>query len=96
MKKIIGLILIISASSLFAAEEAAKPKAFPATITTCLVSGEKLDDMGKPYVFVHEGQEVKLCCKKCLKGFNKELEKYLKKINESAAAEAAEKKKEKS
>ena len=86
-------MLIVSASSLVAAEDSAKPKVFPKTITTCLVSGEKLDDMGKPYVFVHEGQEVKLCCKKCLKTFDKEPAKYLKKITESAAAEAATKKK---
>jgi YHS domain-containing protein len=87
MKKIISLLVIISASSLFAAEEAAKPKPFPTSITTCMVSDEKLGEMGKPYVFVHEGQEVKLCCKKCMKSFNEDPQKYIKKINEAAAAE---------
>ena len=43
--------------------------------------GDKLDgDMGKPYVFVYKNQEVKLCCKGCLKDFNKDPDKYLAKI----------------
>lgn len=45
----------------------------------CPVSGEKLGSMGKPYVFTHEGKEVKLCCKSCLKDFKKDPAKYLKK-----------------
>jgi hypothetical protein len=39
--------------------------------------------MGKPYLFVHEGQEIKLCCKSCLKDFNKEPAKYLKALAEA-------------
>jgi hypothetical protein len=64
----------------------AAPKPFPASLKKCVVSDEKLGgEMGKPYVFVHDGQEVKLCCKSCLKDFNKEPEKYLKKISAAAA-----------
>ena len=37
----------------------------------------------KPHEFVHEGQTIKLCCKSCLKDFNKEPAKYLKKIEEA-------------
>jgi hypothetical protein len=56
----------------------------PYPLKTCIVSGEKLDgDMGKPYVFVEQGQEVKLCCKSCLKDFKKEPARYLKKIAEA-------------
>jgi len=69
-----------------AAEPAAKAKPFPESIKTCLVSGEKLGEMGEPYVFVYEGQEVKLCCKDCLKKFDKEPAKYLAKINAAATA----------
>ena len=50
-------------------------------LQTCVVSGEKLDSMGKPYVFTHEGKEVQLCCKGCLKDFKKESAKYTKKID---------------
>lgn len=61
--------------------KATDAKAKPYPLKTCIVSGEKLDgDMGKPYVFVHEGQEIKLCCKGCLKDFNKEPANYIKKL----------------
>jgi hypothetical protein len=59
----------------------AKSKAYP--LKTCLVSGEKLDSMGEPYVFKHEGREVKLCCKSCLKDFNKEAAKFIKKLDDA-------------
>ena len=55
--------------------------AVPDQLTTCPVSGEKLNgDMGAPYVFVYQGQEVKLCCKSCKKDFDKNPGKYLKLI----------------
>jgi YHS domain-containing protein len=50
------------------------------------VSGEKLGEMGKPMVFVYQGQEVKLCCSGCKKDFDKDPAKYLKKIQDAAAA----------
>jgi hypothetical protein len=65
------------------AGETNKPKAKPYPLDTCAVSGEKLGGMGDPYVFVHEGQEIKLCCKGCLKDFKKEPAKYLKKVAEA-------------
>ena len=63
-------------------------KAKPYTLDKCLVSDEALDSMGKPYVFTHEGQEIKLCCKSCLKDFKKDTAKYLKKIKDAEAAKA--------
>ena len=65
-----------------AAADAPKPgpTAQPYPLKVCVVSGEALDSMGKPYVFTHEGQEVKLCCDGCLKDFKKEPAKFLKKI----------------
>jgi len=64
---------------------AADAKAKPYPLKTCVVSGEKLGEMGKPYVFTHEGREIQLCCKSCLKDFNKEPAKYVKKIEEAEA-----------
>jgi YHS domain-containing protein len=56
-------------------------KPVPDKMTTCPVSGDKLgDDMGPPYVFTYKGQEVKLCCKHCKKDFDKDPDKYIKKI----------------
>src|SRR6266478_9493141 len=60
-------------------------KAYP--LTTCVVSGEKLGEMGKPYTFTHEGQEIQLCCKSCLKDFKKDPAKYVKKLNDAKAKE---------
>ena len=57
----------------------------PDKLTTCPVSGEKLGEMGKPYVFVYKGQEVKLCCPGCKKDFDKDPAPYLKKIQDAAA-----------
>lgn len=59
-------------------EEKAKVKPYP--LETCIVSGDKLGEMGKPVVFVHDGQEIKLCCKDCRKDFDKDPAKYLKKL----------------
>jgi hypothetical protein len=61
-----------------AQDKKATPKPYP--LDTCIVSDEKLDSMGKPYVFTHEGQEIKMCCKSCLKDFKKDTAKYLKKL----------------
>ena len=69
-------------SKVLAAEQKAE-KAKPYPLDKCVVSGEKLGDHGKPYVFTHEGQEIKLCCKDCLKDFKKEPAKYMKKIEEA-------------
>jgi hypothetical protein len=58
-----------------------RPKPYP--LTTCVVSGEKLGEMGKPYVFTNEDREIKLCCKGCLKDFKKDPAKYIKKLEEA-------------
>ncbi len=65
--------------SLRAADE--KAKAYP--LDKCVVSDEKLGEHGKPYVFTSDGQEVKLCCKDCLKDFKKDKAKYMKKIEDA-------------
>ncbi len=58
----------------------------PYPLKTCIVSGEKLGEMGEPVVFVHQGQEIKLCCKNCRKDFDKEPAKYLSKLADTATA----------
>jgi len=52
-------------------------------LTTCVVSGEKLGEMGAPYVHKHNGKEVRLCCKNCLKDFNKDPDKYIKALTDA-------------
>lgn len=68
--------------------EDAKPAdaAKPYPLKTCIVSGEKLGEMGKPFIYTHEGREVRLCCKGCLKDFKKDPAKYLKKLDDAEKA----------
>lgn len=51
--------------------------------TVCPVSGEALGSMGEPIVVTHEGKEVKLCCKSCLKDFNADPATYTSKVHGS-------------
>jgi hypothetical protein len=67
-------------TAILAKVDAAAKKVKPYKAETCLVSGEKLGEMGEPYVLIRKGQEVKLCCKGCLKDFNKDQATYLKKL----------------
>jgi len=73
--------------AVLAADAKTPPKAKPDLLTTCPVSGDKLGEMGAPFVFEYKGQEVKLCCKDCKKDFDKDPAKYIKKV-EAAAAKA--------
>jgi YHS domain-containing protein len=52
----------------------------PDKLATCPVSGEKLGEMGKPYIFVYQGQEIKLCCPGCKKDFDNDPAKFVAKI----------------
>lgn len=81
-------LLAMAAITATAEDQKTPPK--PDKMTTCPVSGDKLGEMGKPYVFVYKGHEVKLCCPDCKKDFDKDPAKYMKKIE--AADKAAAKK----
>ena len=64
-----------------------KPAPYP--LSTCVVSGEKLGEMGKPIVFVYTNnganQEVKFCCPMCKPKFLKDPDKYMKVIKDAEA-----------
>src|SRR5258708_36229774 len=62
-----------------------KSKVKPYTLKTCIISGDKLGEMGDPYAFDYKGRQIKLCCKNCLKDFNKSPAKFVKKIEEAEA-----------
>ncbi len=90
LKHLMTVVLAVSfcaapLAGLAADKKAEKPKPYP--LKTCVVSDEKLGDMGEAYVFVQDGREIKLCCKSCLKDFKKDPAKYIKKI-EAAEAKA--------
>ncbi len=88
MKKLLIITGIALAVGLGARAEDTKPT--PDQLTTCPVSGEKLgSDMGAPFVFTYQGQEVKLCCSMCKAKFEKNPEKFIAAIR---AADKADKK----
>ncbi len=85
MKKLLIITGIALVAGLGARAEDTKPT--PDKLTTCPVSGEKLGgDMGGPYVFTYQGQEVKLCCKSCKKDFDKDPNKFIVKIRQADTA----------
>ncbi|MDH4474853.1 MAG: hypothetical protein QE274_00140 [Verrucomicrobiaceae bacterium] len=61
-----------------AAQGAEKAKPYP--LKNCLVSGNDLDSMGGPITKVYGGQEIKFCCKPCIKKFEANQAKYLAKL----------------
>ena len=87
LKHLIAAILVafflVPLSGLAADKKAEKLK--PYTLKTCVVSGDKLGEMGDPFVYAYKGREIKFCCKGCLKDFNKEPDKYIKQIEEAEA-----------
>ena len=66
---------------------ATKPTPYP--LDTCVVSGEKLGEMGEPIVFVYTNknvnQEIKFCCPSCKPKFLKDPDKYMKTIKDAEA-----------
>ena len=102
MKSLVKFTLLaaVLAVGSFAARAASDSQKKPATtaadypLTTCVVSGDKLDgDMGAPfdYVYKQDGKPdrlVRFCCKNCVKDFKKDPAKYLKMIDDAAAAKA--------
>ncbi len=87
LRHLIAAILVASflvpLSGLAADQKTEKLK--PYTLKTCIVSGDKLGEMGDPFVYAYKGREIKFCCKGCLKDFNKDPGKYIKKIEEAEA-----------
>ena len=71
----------------FAADTAAAAKPYPLKI--CIISGDELGGHGEPVSKVYEGQEVKFCCKPCIKKFDKDVAGNLKKIADKAAEKPA-------
>jgi len=77
-------IIAVLASGAMALAAEANP-AYP--LTTCVVSGEKLGEMGPPVVISHEGTEVRFCCNGCVKKFNADPAKFLAKLGKKASSQ---------
>jgi len=73
------LLLALAVTALLSATTpAADPTPYP--LTTCIVSGDKLGDMGNPVMVDYKGQQVGFCCKSCIDDFEKDPSKYLAKL----------------
>jgi len=84
---ILAIGLLICSNSLVTAAEATKQSDnYP--LTTCVVSGDDLQEMGHPvtYTYKQAGQPdrtVKFCCKNCINDFKKDPKKYLAILDEA-------------
>jgi hypothetical protein len=67
-------------------EAAMKQQAASYPLETCVVSGEPLGDMGEPVEFMYGYRLVKLCCKGCKKGFEKNPSELVAKLDTARAS----------
>ena len=88
---VLGLLATALAHAADTLDLAKAKAAYP--LTTCVVSGNTLGDpdMGPPvdYVYKEEGKPdrlVRFCCNMCVGKFKKDPAKYLKVIDDAAAA----------
>lgn len=72
----LGIILATFISGIPAIAADVKP--YP--LKMCVVSGNALGSMGKIVTKVYEGQEMKFCCKPCVKKFDANPTRYLAKL----------------
>lgn len=52
----------------------------PYTSDICIVTDNKLGSMGDPVVKVYGNQQVKFCCRPCVKEFEEDKERFLAKL----------------
>ena len=64
------------------------PKVVDVGNKVCPVGGEKIDDKMKA-TYEYEGKIYNFCCAMCIDDFKKDPQKYIKKIEEEKAREAA-------
>lgn len=77
------LATLVFGGALASAADSGAPKDYP--LTKCVVSDEKLGEHGKPVKVTSDGTDVWLCCKSCIKDFNKEPGKYVKMVKDAQA-----------
>ncbi len=78
-----GLLTVAVLAAEHGSGDSKSAKPYP--LKTCVVSGEKLGEMGDPYVWEYKGREIKFCCQGCVKDFKKDPAKYLKIIEDAEA-----------
>lgn len=87
MKLIPLFLAVVSSVGFLHAADSKAPEGLPAAypLKKCVVSDEAFGgEMGKPVKVTHEGTDVYLCCKSCLKDFKKDPAKYVQMVKEAA------------
>lgn len=83
----ITLLAAAALSVTFATAAEKTTEGLPANypLKKCVVSDEEFGgEMGKPVKVTHNGTDVYLCCKACLKDFKKDPDKYTKMVTDAA------------
>lgn len=52
----------------------------PYPLTTCIVTDNALGSMGDEQAYIHEGQEIKVCCAPCIEKFKANPTRFLAKL----------------
>ena len=86
----LAALMVAVGSAAFAADakEKQKPKDKPYPLSVCLVSDEKLGEMGDPHVIKYKGREIKFCCEGCEKDFRDDPQKFLVKLDKASKSAA--------
>ncbi len=84
LKAVLAGVFAMTSASVFAGELIPE---------TCVVNGDKFAERTNPPQKVsYEGKTITVCCKKCVRKFQKDPAKYIKLYEEALAKEAAAKK----
>ncbi|MFT7535822.1 MAG: hypothetical protein ACI85K_001775 [Hyphomicrobiaceae bacterium] len=78
LKRTLGIALLALATS--CAASPGSSNVIPYTSDICIVTDNKLGSMGDPVVKVYGNQEVKFCCRPCVKEFEADQERFLAKL----------------
>jgi YHS domain-containing protein len=92
LKQMIGMVLMSFAlvvGAVTAVAQEKKGKVAPYPLKTCIVTENDLDSMGGEIRRVYDGQEVKFCCRPCIKKFERNPERYLERMRKEAAGESS-------
>ena len=81
IKSTVAALALSMAFTVSTARAAGTPEISPAyPLKKCPISDEKLGEHGKPVKVTSDGTDLWLCCKSCIKDFNKEPAKYVKMV----------------
>ena len=84
-KPTIAILTAVLLGGTFAFADSATPKGVPKDypLKKCVVSGDPLGEHGKVVKVSNGGTDVYLCCKDCVKDFNKDPQKYTKMVKDA-------------